>query len=190
MAAAEGGFVAEHSGTTSTASQPSRLRHPGARFHPEGGLASAHTSRASRLRVGAWILGMLSVLLLVAGIGAAVSTSSPGARGDREATVNLLTALHRATDDPNHRREVPLATLGGDQPSDHPSHVSTDRASGFWFGTARSGSGRCFLLAGRLSNGAPLGRGTLSKDEPCTAAQVRSHLEDKLVKSDDPSQGR
>lgn len=184
MAAAEGGFVADHTGTTSTAtplSRPPRRSMPG--LESESDLARAHGSRAHRLRLGAWLLGMLAVLLLLAGIGAAVSTSSPGARGDREATTNLLTALHRATDDPVHRQEVLISTLAGDQPSDQPSRVSADRASGFWFAAARSTSGRCFLLAGRLSDGSPLGRGTLNEKEPCTAARVRFHLEEKLVKS-------
>lgn len=183
MAAAEGGFLAEHPGTTSTAtpaSRPPRLSVPGL---PPASAARAHGSRAHRLRLGAWILGMLSVLLLLAGIGAAVTASSPEARGDREATTNLVTSLHRATDDPVHRQEVSITTLPGDQPSDRPSRLSTDRASGFWFATARSSSGRCFLLAGRLSDGVPLGRGTLNKNEPCTAARVRFHLEEKLVKS-------
>ncbi|CAA9237539.1 MAG: hypothetical protein AVDCRST_MAG76-1589 [uncultured Acidimicrobiales bacterium] len=183
MAAAEGGFLADQTGTTSTATPFSLPRPSMVGPQPESELARAHGSRAHRLRVGAWLLGMLSVLLLLAGIGAAVSTSSSGARGDREATANLLTALQREKD-PVHRQEVAIIPLPGDEPSDQPSRVSTARASGFWFAAARSASGRCFLLAGRLSDGVPLGRGTLNEKEPCSAARVRFHLEEKLVKSD------
>jgi len=184
MAAAEGGFLAEHSGTTSTATPPGRPAPSQLGFHAESGLARAHSSRAHRLRIGAWLLGLMAVLLLLAGVGAAVTASSPEARSDRDAATSLLTALHRATDDPTHRQEVAITTLPGNQPSDRPFRLSTDQASGFWFATARSTSGTCFLLAGRLSDGAPVGRGTLSKKEPCTAAQVRTHLEEKLAKSD------
>jgi len=183
MAAAEGGFVSERAGTTSTATPAGWPPRPVPGFHSPSALASAHASRAHRLRLGAWLLGMLSVLLLLAGVGAAVSTSSPDARSDREAITSLLTALHRATDDPGHRQEIPITTLRGAEPSVQPSRVSTDQASSFWFGTARSTSGQCFMVAGRLSDGVALARGTLSKNEPCTAAQLRSHLEQKLIDS-------
>ena len=185
MAAAEGGYVAEHRGTTSTATPTSRPRPPMPDFQAQAALARSHVSRAHRLRLGAWLVGLLAILLLAASVGAVLSTSSSGARDDRQATASLMTALHRATDDPNHRPDVEITTISAEEPSDQAARVSTDRARGFWFATARSGSGTCFLLAGRLVDGEPLGRGTLSDKEPCTAAQVRSHLEEKLVKSED-----
>lgn len=185
MAAAEGGYVAEHRGTTSTATPTSRPRPLMPDLQAQSALARVHADRAHRLQLGAWLLGLLAVLMLLAGIGAVVSASSPGGREDRQATASLLTALQRATVDPNHRPEVEVTTIPAGEASDQPARVSTDLSRGFWFATARSSSGTCFLLAGRLVDGEPLGRGTLSDEEPCTAAQVRSHLEEKLVKSEE-----
>ncbi len=188
MAAAEGGFQAtENSGTTSTATPAGRPPAPVAPGSgADAGRWRAHGSRAHRLRVVAWLVGLSSVLLLLAGIGAVVSTSSPGARSDREAMSSLATALHRATDDPGYRQEAPVVTLSGDEASDQASRVSTAQSQGFWFGAARSTSGRCFLLAARASDATPLGRGTLANDEPCSASRVQLHLEDQLVKADRP----
>ncbi len=184
MAAAEGGFqAAEHSGTTSTATPAGRGVVPiVGRADP--GRSRVHGSRAHRIRVVAWLVGLSSILLLLAGVGAVVSTSSPGARSDREAMSGLATALHRATDDPAYRQEAPVVTISGDEASDQASRVSTSQSQGFWFGAARSTSGRCFLLAARASDATPLGRGTLANDEPCSAARVQLHLEDQLVKAD------
>ena len=187
MAAADGGFRAGHSGTTSTATPAGpapRPLVPSVAGHIER--PRVHGSRGHRLRVGAWLLGVLSVLLLLAGIGALVSTSSPGARSDREAMASLFTGLRRATTEPGYGQEVVVNVLPGDEPSDQPPRLSVAQASGFWFGAARSTSTRCFLLAGRLRDGVPMGRGTLGKDEPCTADQVRTRLEDKLVKAERP----
>ncbi len=183
MAAADGGGFSptEPSGTSSTATSvraPSAPA-PGGRYDP--GRAKVHGGRGHRIRIVAWLLGLSSVLLLLAGIGAVVSTSSPGARSDREAIASLATALHRATDDPGYRQEAVVTVLAGDVASDQATRVSADQAQGFWFGTTRSDSGRCYLLAARASDATPLGRGTLRQDEPCTAARVRFHLEQKLV---------
>ncbi len=185
MAAADGGgfHPAEPSGTSSTATSaraPSGPA-PGGRYDP--GRAKVHGGRAHRMRIVAWLLGLSSVLLLLAGIGAVVSTSSPGARSDREAMTSLLTALHRATDDDGYRQEAPVTTVVGDAPSDLATRVSSDQANGFWFGAARSESGKCYVLAARAADAAPLG-GTLAKDEPCTAARVRFRLEAKLVEAE------
>lgn len=188
MAAADGGFrAAEPSGTSSTATSPGHIRlppPPSGRFDP--GRARVHGSRVHRIRIVAWLLGLSSLLLLLAGIGTAVSASSPGARSDREAMTSLATALHRDTDEPGYRQETVVTTVAGDLPSDQPARVSADQAQGFWFGAARSASGRCYLLAARASNAELLGRGTLGGNEPCSAARVRFHLERKLVDDDRP----
>ncbi len=183
MAAADGGGFRppEPSGTSSTATS-ARARSglaPGGRYDPAR--AGVHGGRGHRIRIVAWLLGLTSVLLLLAGIGAVVSTSSPGARSDREAIAGLATALHRATDDPGYRQEAVVTVLGGDVTSDQASRVSADQAQGLWFGAARSDSGRCYVLAARASDATPLGRGTLGRNEPCSAARVRFHLEQKLV---------
>jgi len=188
MAAVEGGLhTTERSGTSSTATPAGRTPLPSApagRFNPSG--SGTHGRRVHRMRIVAWLLGLSSILLLVAGMGAVASASSPAARSDREAKASLATALHRATDDPAHRREVVITDVAGDQPSDQASRVSSDQAQGFWFGAARSASGRCFLLAARASDATFLGGGTLSDDEPCSAARVRFHLEQKLVEAERP----
>lgn len=185
MAAADGGFVAESSGTTSTATPPGRpVRLPEAGLQEESELARAHGTRAQRLRVGAVLLGVLSVLILLSGIGAIVSTSSPDARGDRQATGSLFTALQRRTVEAGYRQEVPVTLLGADQPSDQPSRVSTAEAGGFWFGTARSSSGRCYLLVGRVAGGELVRTSNLPEKDPCTAGRARSYLQDKLGTTD------
>ncbi len=181
MAAADGGFVADHSGTTSTATPPGRsLRLPVAGLEGQSELARAHGTRAQRLRVGAVLLGVLSVLILLSGIGAIVSTSSPDSRSDREATSSLFTALRRRTADAGYRQEVPVTLLGADQPSDQPSRVSTAETGVHWFGTARSSSGRCYLLVGRIADGELLRTSYLPEKDPCTAGRARSYLQDKL----------
>jgi len=186
MAAAEGGGFqpAEPSGTSSTATSARApgAPAPGGRYDP--GQAGVH-GRVRRIRIVAGLLGLSSVLLLLAGIGAVVSTSSPGARSDREALASLATALHRSTDDPGYRQEAVVTVLAGDVASDQATRVSTSQAQGFWFGAARSASGRCYLLAARASDVTPLGRGTLGQDEPCSAARVRFHLEQKLVDAEE-----
>ena len=181
MAAADGGFVAESSGTTSTATPPNRLpRLPVPGVEAQSELARAHGTRAHRIRVGALLLGVLSVLLLLSGIGAIVSTSSPSARSDREAAASLYTALRRATKEPGYRQDVTLTPLPADQPSDGPARISAEQAGGFWFGTARSSSGRCYVLVGRSTDGELVRTSNLSREEPCTAARVRALLQDKL----------
>ena len=182
MAAAEGGgfHPAESSRTSSTATSARApgAPAPGGRYDP--GRAGVH-GRVRRIRIVAGLLGLSLVLLLLAGIGAVVSTSSPGARSDREAMASLATALHRATDDPGYRPEAGITVLVGDAASDQATRVSAAQAQGFWFGATRSDSGRCYLLAARASDANVLGRGTLAQDEPCSAARVRFHLEQKLV---------
>lgn len=180
-AADGGGFrPPEPSGTSSTATS---ARAPGAppsggRYDP--GRAGDLAHRVHRIRIVAWVLGLSMVLLLLAGIGAVVSTSSPGARSDREAMASLFTALRRATDDPGYRQEADVRPVAGDVASEQPTQISTFQAQGLWFGASRSASGRCHLLAARTSGGTPLG-GTLGPDEPCTAARVRVRLEQTLV---------
>lgn len=185
MAAADFGFRGpDHRGTTSTATPGGRSTVPVVPGgHPTAHGARVHGSPGHRMRITAWLLGLTSLLLLLAGVGALLTASSPGATSDREATAALLTALHRATDDPSYRQEVPVATLAADVPSASAGEASVDRAGDLWFAAAKSTSGRCFLLAGRLSDGVPLGRGTLGQDEPCTGAQVRLRSEAKLLKS-------
>ncbi len=184
MAAADGGYVAEPSGTTSTAT-PGRApggQRPG--LHHESELARAHGTRAHRIRLGALLLGVMALLLLLSGVGAIVSTSSPDARSDREATSSLFTALRRATVDPGYRQAVAIATLPADQPSDRPSRVSADQAGGYWFATAHSSSGRCYVLVGRLADGKLVRTSNLSEDEPCTGSRARSSLDGKLANGD------
>ena len=185
MAAADVGFsTSEPSGTTSTATPGGRSARPVVAGGPSAlERSSALARRAQRMRIGAWLLGLLSILLLLAGLGVVFTAASPTARTDREATTSLLTALRRATDDPNHRSELTITPLRAGVPSDSPVEVSVDRASGLWFGAARSTEDRCFLLVGRLDDGVPLGRGTLGAREPCTGAQVRLRSEPKLVKA-------
>lgn len=187
MAATEGGLRATgQSGTSSTAT-PGGARMPQF-FHqaPSPSGDGSHKFRMQRIRIMAWLLGALSILVLLAGIGAVISSSQPGARSDREASANLFTALRRATDDPGYRAGVLITSLPGNEPSDQPARISTEQAQGFWYASALSTSNRCYLLAARLSDGAPLGRGTLAKNEPCTAAEVRLRLEDKLLKAAAP----
>lgn len=182
MAAADGGFTtSERSGTTSTATPGGRSIRPVVAGGPAASARSIH-SRVQRMRIAAWLLGLTSILLLLAGLGVVFTASSPTARTDREAATNLLTALHRATDDPNYRPEVAITPLPADVPSDAPGEVSVDRSSTLWFAAARSNEDRCFLLVGRLPEGVLRGRGTLGPDEPCTGAQVRLRSEEKLSK--------
>lgn len=188
MAAAEGGLRApEHSVTSSTATPGGHGSRPlMAGGHAHLGSAEGPRRLGPRIRVIAWLLGLLSIVLLLAGVGTLVSASSPDARSDRLATASLLTALRQVTVGPSQAPGIGIISLRGDEPSDQATRVSVDQASGYWFGTARSSSGRCFLLAARLPDGVPVGRGTLGGSEPCTAAQVRSHLEAKLAKADRP----
>jgi len=187
MAAADGGGFRppEPSGTSSTATsaQARSAPAPGGRYDPAQ--AGFQAGRGHRIRILACLLGLTSVLLLLAGIGAVVSTASPGARSDREAMASLATALHRATDDPGYRQEAVVTVLAGDVASDQATWVSADQAQGFWFGATRSDSGRCYLLAARASDANVLGRGTLGQDEQCSAARVRFHLEQKLVDAEE-----
>jgi len=185
MAAAEFGLAApEGSGTTSTATPGGRAAAALVPGLDRAGHDRVHGSRGHRMRIMAWLLGVTSILLMLAGLGALLTASSPGAASDREATTSLLTALHRATDDPQHRQDVAITSLAPEQPSAAGHQVSVAAASGFWFGAAKSTSGHCFLLAGRMADGVPLGRGTLGKGEPCTGAQVRLRSEEKLLKSE------
>lgn len=184
LAAADFGSRApRHSGTSSTATPIGRiipsLRPPGP---GDAAQTRAHGSRAHRMRVTAWLLGVTAILLVLAGIGAAFTAVSPGAISDREATANLLTALHRVTDNPKYRPEATITILAPDQASSLPNEVSVDQANGLWFAAARSTSGSCFLLAGQLPKGTAVGRGTLGKKEPCTAAEVRLRSEPTLSK--------
>jgi hypothetical protein len=122
------------------------------------------------------------MLLLLAGVGALLTASSPGARSDRVASTNLRTALHRATDDPDHRPELAITTVGADVPSSAPQQVSVDQADGLWFAAAKSTSGRCVVLAGRLADGFGLPPGTFRREEePCTGAQVRLRTQERLA---------
>lgn len=173
MAAADSGFRADHSGTTSTATpagpSPSPLV-PSVAAHTER--PRAHGTRGHSLRVGAWLLGLLSVLLLLAGVGALVSTSSPEARSDREAMTSLLTALRRATVEPGYRQDVVISNVPAEEPADQPLRPSIAETDGVWFGASKSNSGSCFFLAGNLADGKLVGRGTLGASEPCTGAEV------------------
>jgi len=181
-AAADGGFRApEHSGTTSTATPGGRSAPPLVAGGPAPDeRAEAQASRAHRMRIAAWLLGVTAILLLLAGLGALFTASSPGAAHDAEAGASLVTAFRRATDSPDYRPEVALTTVERNSPSSAPRQVSIDRTDSLWVGAAKSASGRCFLLAVRLSDGVR-GVGTLGQDEPCTGAQVRLRAEKKLA---------
>jgi hypothetical protein len=142
-----------------------------------------HRRRAHRMRLTAWLLGLTAILLLLAGVGALITASSPAAAGDREAQTNLLTALHRDTVDPGARHEVTITVRPGAEASARPDQVSVERADDLWFGASRSVSGRCFLLVSRVGDGAQRGGGTLGKDEPCTGAHVRTRFEQSEAKA-------
>lgn len=184
MAAADFGFRAPDStGTTSTATpagRPALPVMPGSRAAAER--ARVHGSRGHRMRITAWLLGVTSILLLLAGVGALFTAASPDAGSDAEAKANLLTSLQRAARLPGARQDVAITTVGADVASDAPDRISIDQAADIWFGVARSTSGRCFVLAARLSDGQPLIPGTLAKDEPCTGAHVRSRFGERLAK--------
>jgi len=183
MAAAEGGFVTpEHSGTTSTATPGGRSISPVVAGHAGPARDRVHGSRAHRIRVTAWLLGVTSILLVLAGAGAFFSASSPEAASDRRATVSLLSALNHAAANRSHVDDLVIPTVAAGEPSDTAQKVSVDQANGLWFGAAKSISGRCFLLVGRPFDGVTIGRGTLAASEPCTGAQVRLRSEDKLTK--------
>jgi hypothetical protein len=184
MAAADSGFpAADRTGTTSTAtpgwrSAPSML--PGSAGIADR--ARVHGSQGHRIRVTAWLLGVTSILLLLAGVGALFTASSAGAKSDRVAQTSLITASQVTKDDASPRPEAGVTILGGGEPSNGPEKVSVERVDGLWFGTTKSASGSCFLLAVRLSDGVQ-GRGTLGKNDPCTGAQARVRAEKTLVKS-------
>jgi len=179
MAAADTGFrTPQHRGTTSTASAAGQSVLAGG--HAPDAIDRVHFTRAHRMRTTAWILAVTSVLLLLAGLGALFSASSPGPRSDAEASANLITSFRRATDSPGYRQGVAISSVERDAPSNAPNEVSVDQTSALWFGAVRSTSGHCFLLAVRLSDG-QRGAGTLGRDEPCTATQVRLRSEKRLV---------
>ncbi len=182
MAAADFGFRApDHSGTTSTATPGGRPAALAPGHHPGIDRARVHGSRGHRMRITAWLLGVTSILLLLAGVGALFTAASPDATGDRDAKTSLLTALGQAT---GAGQGAIVATLPAASTPSSPLEVGVDQAAGFWFGVSKSPSGRCFVLAARLSDGAALVPGTLSKDEPCTGAHVRSRFEEKLTQAD------
>jgi len=183
MAAAEGGFVTpEHSGTTSTATPGGRSVSPMVAGHAPAAGQRFHGTRAHRIRVAAWLLGVTSILLLLAGAGAFFSASSPEAADNRQAVVSLNGALNHATANRSHVDDLAVPTVAAGEPSDGARKVSVDEANGLWFGAARSISGRCYLLIGRLSNGTTVGQGTLAKADPCTGGQVRLRSETRLAK--------
>jgi hypothetical protein len=183
MAAADFGYRApDRSGTTSTATPGGRSAVPvlpGG--HDRLPRSRVHGSKAHSARVTAWLLGVTALLLLLAGIGAVFTATSSGATSDREANANLITLLHRATDDPNSHSGVAITAKAADAPSEGPFEVSVDRTGEFWFGAARSSSGQCFVLAAPLAEKGSQGRGTLGKKEPCTGAEVRRRFEQKLI---------
>ena len=179
MAAADDGSrTPERSGTTSTATPGGRSTASLVTGHAAAGRDRVHGSRAHRIRITAWLLGVTSVLMLLAGVGALYSAASPDAAGDRQATISLLGALSQAAVTPAHRAEGAVPTVVATEASDGPLQVSSDQANGVWFGTSRSTSGKCFFLAGRLSDGVLVGRGTLHKDDPCTGAEIRRRFEE------------
>ncbi len=184
MAAAEGGFVtAEHSGTTSTATPGGRSITPMVAGHAGRAGDRFHGTRAHRIRVTAWLLGVTSILLLLAGAGAFFSASSPGAANDRQAAVSLLSALNHAAANRPRIDGLPVPTVAAGEQSDAARKVSVDEKNGLWFGAAKSISGRCYLLVGQLFDGATLGQGTLAPSEPCTGAEVRLRYEEKRTKA-------
>lgn len=181
MAAADVGFRAPQADRPIAAGGPLPLARPG--LHPGSGRARFHAGKAHRMRISAWLLGLTAILLLLAGAGALLSATSAGAASDREAQANLLTALRRATTDPNARREVAINVEPATEPSDAPDQVSVERVDDLWFGASRSATGRCFLLIGRTGDGGRLGGGTLGKDEPCSGAHIRVRYDESKAKT-------
>ena len=181
MAAADVGFRAPNRPIAATG-------RPVGRPVPLAGLQAAgrdrvHGSRAHRMRITAWLLGLTAILLLLAGVGALLTASSPSAASDRDAQTNLLTAFRRDTTDPQARQEVAITVKPADEASDASDQVSVERVDDLWFGASRSASGRCFFLISRIGDGAQRGGGTLGKDEPCTAAHVRTRYDESEARA-------
>lgn len=185
MAAADVGFRAPDGNRPIPASRPIGRPLPlaGSGLHPGADRTRVHGSRAHRMRITAWLLGLTAILLLLAGLGALLTASSPGAMSDREAQANLITALRRGTSEPSARQEVTIDFKPGAEASEGASQVSVERVDELWFGASKSASGRCFLLIGRLRDGRQLGGGTLSKDEPCTGAHIRVRYDERQAKA-------
>ena len=183
MAAAEVGFRApEPSGTTSTATPGGRTTPPvlpGHTLHRP----RIHGSREHRIRMTAWMLGVTAVLLVLAGVGAILSASSPGAASAREATNALLISQRRVAE-PEHRNDVAITPLVEAQESSRPSEVSVDKGSGIWFGAVRASGGTCHVMAVRLNDGVKLVNGTLDKGEPCSGAHLRSRYEERQARQE------
>jgi hypothetical protein len=180
MDAADGGFLApEHSGTTSTATPGGRSVWPVVAGHPGPARGRVHGTKAHRIRVTAWLLGVTAVLLLLAGVGALLTAVSPEAPGDREATANLLTGLQRARGNTAYRPEANPVLLAAQDASARPQELSLSQGADLWFGASRSTSGTCFVLGARVS-GRGSAVGTLGRREPCNGNQARLRLEKKL----------
>ena len=183
MAAADFGFRGPDTGTTSTATPVGRQALPVVpRASAAAERARVHGSRGHSMRITDCLQGVTSVLLLLAGVGAQFTAASPDAGSDAEAKANLLTSVRRAARLPGNGGEAAITTLGADVASDAPDRVSVDQDDEIWYGVARSTSGRCFVLAARLSDGHALLPGTLSKDEPCTGAHLRARFGERLAK--------
>lgn len=185
MAAADVGFRAPQGNRPIGSSRPIGRPLPlaGSAAQSQASQARFHGSRAHRMRITAWLLGLTAILLLLGGIGALLTASSPGATSDRQAQANLITALRRATTEPNARQEVTINVKPAAEPAEAPDQISVERSPDLWFGASRSTSGRCFLLIGRIDDGTPHGGGSLGKDEPCTGAHVRARYDESKAKA-------
>ena len=185
MAAADVGFRAPQGNRPIAASRPPgrSVFLPGSTLQGGSRGDRFHASRAARMRITAWLLGLTAVLLLLAGVGALMAASSPGATSDREVQANLIISLRRATVDPDTRQEVAIDVRPATEPSAGPAQVSVERAGDLWFGASRSTSGRCFLLIGRTGEGKALGGGTLGQGEPCTGAHIRSRYDERQARA-------
>ena len=182
MAAADSGFRSgDRMGTTSTATPGARPTPPVLPGSAAAAVARArvHGSRGHRMRVTAWLLGVTSILLLLAGVGALFTASSTGATSDRLAQASIVKALQVTGDDPSAGQEADLTILGPNDVSDRADRVSVATAENLWFGAAKSAGGSCFFLAVRRSDGVR-GAGTLDSDGPCTGAEARLRSEQKL----------
>jgi hypothetical protein len=141
--------------------------------------AGRRRRRHRHLTHGAWLLGLVAVMLLASGLATLRTLQSPAARADRAAELTLVTALAEAQG--HHGAKDPkVDVIDASRPSTAAGQVSVVSTDGRWYGAARSGSGRCFVLAGLVTSSRRPPPGTLGPDEPCTGTEAQQRLVHQL----------